>query len=292
MKFLRLNEFLDQKTKFVNLEVINEASVNATPDKDIKFGICITTYKIESGGRQNHMSTEKILSESLSSIKDQKWKNWKVYVVGDGYPEDEWDDLVSKMKSIIPTEKLFVENMKTPGERGKYEGEILHLTGGNTAANLAIRKMKSDGIKYFARMDHDDAWRADHLYTHAQAYTQFPEVIYCLTQARKKRVRGDEGSYMYFPDKDSVENEPNNYTLGLGGQCHSAMTWFMPATNYIKYRTWNEQKSSAPRRKECFPGDWDNTERIKQIVENDNNDHKMIYVPKLTVKYRNSEGKF
>jgi hypothetical protein len=117
-------------------------------------------------------------------------------------------------------------------------------------------------------------------------------VIYCLTQARKKRVKGDSGSYMYFPEKGKFPIEENNYTLGLGGQCHSAMTWKMEPLKYIKYRTWDKQKSTDPRRKECFPGDWDNTERIKRVVEDEKNDHQMIYVPKLTTKYRNSEGKF
>jgi hypothetical protein len=185
-----------------------------------------------------------------------------------------------------------MDNLKEPGERDKYKGSIPHLTGGNTAANAIISQMKKDGMKYFARLEHDDAWRADHLKTHAMAYTQFPDVIYALTQARKKRVRGESGSYMYFPDQGKYTNEENNYTLGLGGQCHSAMTWKMEPLKYIKYRTWDQQKSTKPRRSECFPGDWDNTERIKSIVEDENNSHKMIFVPKLTVKYRNSEGKF
>ena len=66
-------------------------------------------------------------------------------------------------ESIIPKGKLFCENRKEPGERGKYEGEIVHLTGGNTVANESIKQMKKDGIKLFARLDHDDAWNKDHL---------------------------------------------------------------------------------------------------------------------------------
>jgi hypothetical protein len=292
MSFLKYQEFLLESKGVFEIEAINEASLSATPDKKVKFGICITTYKIDSGGRQKYMSTEKVLRESLQSIKDQSWSEWKVYIMGDGYPEDEWPEIEKLAKSIIPKEKLWMDNMKTPGERDKYEGSIPHLTGGNTAANRIIDQMKSDGVKYFARLDHDDAWRADHLKTHAQAYTQFPDVVYCLTQARKKRTSSNGGSYMYLPEKGKYVTEENNYTLGLGGQCHSAMTWAMEPLKYIKYRTWDKQKTTQPKRNECFPGDWDNTERIKRIVEDEGNDHKMVYVPKLTVKYRNSEGKF
>jgi hypothetical protein len=293
MEFLKYKNFvLNEQTKLVNLETINEAALTATPDKGVKFGICITTYKIDSGGRQNHMSTEKVLRECLESVKAQSWPEWKVYIMGDAYPQEEWPEIEKLAASIVPKDKLWMDNLKTPGERDKYDGSIPHLTGGNTAANATIAQMKKDGIKYFARLDHDDAWKTDHLKTHATAYTQYPEVVYSLTQARKKRVKGDTGSYMYFPDKGTFENAENNYTLGLGGQCHSAMTWKMEPLKYIKYRTWDQQKATQPRRKECFPGDWDNTERIKRIVEDENNKHSMIYVPKLTVKYRNSEGKF
>lgn len=293
MEFLRFEDFrLNEQSKFVTFEAVNEAALTSAPDKKVKFGICITTYKIDSGGRQNHMTTEKVLKECLESIKGQSWPEWKVYLMGDAYPKEEWPEIEKLAESIIPKDKLWMGNLSTPGERDKYDGSIPHLTGGNTAANATIDQMKKDGVKYFARLDHDDAWKADHLKTHAQAYTQFPEVIYCLTQARKKRVKGDAGSYMYFPEQGKYTVEENNYTLGLGGQCHSAMTWSMEPLKYIKYRTWDKQKSTQPKRKECFPGDWDNTERIKRIVEDEGNDYKMIYVPKLTTKYRNSEGKF
>jgi hypothetical protein len=292
MEFLKYEDFLFEQTKFIDLQTINEAALTETPSKDIKFGICITTYKIDGGKRGNHMTTEKVLTDCLQSIKEQSFPGWKVYITGDGYPQEEWPEIEKLVGSIIPKDKLWMSNMKNPGERDKYEGSIPHLTGGNTAANINIDQMKKDGVKFFARMDHDDAWQKDHLKIHAQAYTQFPDVIYCLTQARKKRVKGDAGSYMYFPEKGKYGLEENNYTLGLGGQCHSAMTWNMEPLKYLKYRTWDKQKSTDPRRKECFPGDWDNTERIKRIVEDENNDHKMIFIPKLTTKYRNSEGKF
>ena len=296
--FKKFNEFLGESFTYttIDFDVINEALTDEV-DKKCKFGICMTTYKIggDDGGvqgRAGSMTTPKVLKDSLNSIKDQSFDNYKVYLMGDGYPEDEWPEIESLAKSIIPEGKLHLQNRKEPGERGKYEGQIVHLTGGNTVANDSITQMKRDGIKLFARLDHDDAWSKDHLKIHAQMYTQFPETALGLTRARKKRVKGDVGSYMYFPESDNAEVEYDNHTLGLGGQCHSGLTWDMSKVGYLKYRTWDQQKSTDPRRKECFPGDWDNTERIKRIVEDDGNKHKMVYAPKLTVKYRNSNGKF
>ena len=296
--FKKFNDFLGETFTYTQIpfDVINEALTDDC-SKDHKFGICMTTYKIggDDGGvqgRAGKMTTEGVLKDSLKSIKDQSYDNYKVYLMGDGYPEDEWPEIEKLAKSIIPNGKIHCENRKEPGERGKYEGQIVHLTGGNTVANESIKQMKKDGIKMFARLDHDDAWNKDHLKTHAQVYTQYPETALALTRARKKRVKGDTGSYMYFPESDNNDVEYNNYSLGLGGQCHSGMTWDMSKVGYMKYRTWDQQKSTKPRRSECFPGDWDNTERIKRIVEDEGNKHKMVYAPKLTVKYRNSNGKF
>jgi hypothetical protein len=88
MEFLKYEDFLFEQSKFVNLESIDEAALTSTPDKDIKFGVCITTYKIDAGGRQNYMSTEKVLTECLKSIKEQSFSGWKAYIMGDGYPQE------------------------------------------------------------------------------------------------------------------------------------------------------------------------------------------------------------
>ena len=298
--FKTFNKFLGETFTYehIDLDLINEGKLNEDVDNNIKFGVCTTTYKIGGddgpavAGRAGKMTTEKVLKDALESLKGQKYKNWKLYLIGDGYPKEDWPKIEELAKSIIPSEKLHIENMMPAGERGKFEGKIVHLTGGNTAANKAIEQMRKDGIKHYAKLDHDDAYRENHLQTHAQVYTQYPDTALALTQARKKRVKGDKGSYMYFPESTNYDPDYNNYTLGCGGQCHSGMTWDMSKVGYMKYRTWDKQKSTKPRRSECFPGDWDNTERIKRIVEDEGNKHKMVYAPKLTVKYRNSDGKF
>lgn len=125
MEFLKYEDFLFEQSKFIELQTINEASLTDSPSKDIKFGICITTYKIDEGKRGNHMTTEKVLSDCLQSIKEQSFPGWKVYVTGDGYPEDEWPEIEKLIGSIIPKDKLWMSNMKNPGERDKYEGSIV-----------------------------------------------------------------------------------------------------------------------------------------------------------------------
>ena len=183
MEFLKYDDYLFERSHHVQVDLITEASLTSSPSKDINFGVCITTYKIGEGThaaddrRKNHMTTPKVLEEALRSIKDQKFKNWKVYLIGDAYPKEEWPEIEKLAKSIVG-DNLFTHNLGKPGERDKWPSEIVHKTGGNTAANIAIAQMKSDGVSHFCRLDHDDAWKVDHLELHAKAYTQFPECIY------------------------------------------------------------------------------------------------------------------
>jgi len=296
MDFLKFNDYrLLEQSKFIDIQPINEAALSNEIDKGIKFGICITTYKIGEGShsadnrRKNNMTTPKVLGYAMETIKAQKFKNWKLYLIGDEYNKEEWPEIVELAESIVGKDNLYTYNLPKSGERGKWESVIVHKTGGCSAANHAIDAMKKDGMSHFCRLDHDDAWKANHLDVCAKAYTQYPEAIYVLTQARKKNA--NDGGYMYLPEgKGSIDY--NNHTLSLGQQCHSAMTWDLKKTNFIKYRNWDQQKKTAPKRSECFPGDWDNTERIKQIMSDSPDNNKMLYIPLLTTKYRNSDGKF
>ncbi len=296
MNFLKYGDFLFEKSKNISLKTINEAALTEKPSNDIKFGICITTYKIGEGShsadnrRKNNMTTPQVLKDAFESIKIQSFKNWKLFLIGDEYNKEEWPDIVKLANDILGKDNVFTHNLPKSGERGKWDSVIVHKTGGCKAANVAITEMKNDkSLTHFCRLDHDDAWKKDHLESHAKAYTQYPDSIYVLSQARKKNT--NDGGYMYLPDhKNSIEY--NNHTLSLGQQCHSAMSWSLPNTKYIKYRNWDDQKNSQPKRKECFPGDWDNSDRIKAIIDKESNPYKMVYIPKLTTKYRNGDGKF
>lgn len=294
MNFLNFENFITEKSKSINFLAINESTLTKLLDDKITFGICITTYKIGEGShsadnrRKNNMTTPQVLKYALESIKSQSFKNWKVFLIGDEYNKEEWPEIVELAKSIVG-EKLYTYNLPVSGERGKWESEIVHKTGGCAASNHAIKVMKTDKTTHFCKLDHDDAWKSNHLEVCAKAYTQFPDSIYVLTQARKKSTT--DGGYMYLPGhKNSADY--NNHTLSLGQQCHSAMTWDIKKTNYIKYRDWNQQKNTAPKRTDCIAGDWDNTDRISKMIDSDANPYKMIYIPLLTTKYRNGDGKF
>ena len=66
-----------------NFKILLEKNLGPNIDNDIKFGIVMATHDMNAGrankARAKHMNTPDVLREALSSIKNQKYKNWKIY---------------------------------------------------------------------------------------------------------------------------------------------------------------------------------------------------------------------
>ena len=107
MNVISYDDFLlVEKYMGPQFEILVEKNLNNEIDKKIKFGIVMATHKIsDSGaqtGRQKYMNTPALLRDSLGSIKDQKYDNYVVYLVGDAYDgDDEIKPYQKKNLSII-----------------------------------------------------------------------------------------------------------------------------------------------------------------------------------------------
>lgn len=123
----------------------------------MKFGVIIATYKRPDG------RTPFFLSRALRSINTQIHDDFLVLLIGDCYEDT---DEFQSLSLCVPTEKLYLENLKNAIERERYPdgGEALWATGGLNAMNRAIEVGLEKGIKYFCHLDHDDYWSPDHLY--------------------------------------------------------------------------------------------------------------------------------
>jgi len=120
----------------------------------MKITIKISTYQRADG------RTPEILTRALESIKSQTYQNYKVYLIGDKY--DNNDEFI-KLSTIIDKDKIYVENLTYAKEREKYTGLDLWCSGGVNANNHAIDKILSDGLNYICHLDHDDWWAPNHL---------------------------------------------------------------------------------------------------------------------------------
>lgn len=122
----------------------------------MKFGIVIATYKRPDG------RTPALLKRSLSSVLSQLHTDYKVLLIGDKYEDEEE---LRSVASMVPSEKLYLENLPYAAERERYPqgGAALWASGGLNAMNRAIEVGLEMGITHFCHLDHDDMWSPDHL---------------------------------------------------------------------------------------------------------------------------------
>jgi glycosyltransferase involved in cell wall biosynthesis len=123
----------------------------------MKIGIVIPTYQKIDG------TTPSLLTRALKSIKNQTHTDYKVFLIGDKYEND--NEFVELATSIIDTDKIYYENLPIAVEREKYPigSHQLWCAGGVNATNWGIEKSISEGINYICHLDHDDYWEPNHL---------------------------------------------------------------------------------------------------------------------------------
>lgn len=121
-----------------------------------RLAISIATYRRLDG------KTPFYLKRCLDSVFAQTHKDYKVFLVGDYYDnQQEWENIINNYHS----DKFYNINLPEPGERNKYKDNKVALwsAGGTKAFNFAIDKALEEGYSYIAHTDHDDTWRNDHL---------------------------------------------------------------------------------------------------------------------------------
>jgi glycosyltransferase involved in cell wall biosynthesis len=123
----------------------------------MKIGIVIPTYQKIDG------TTPSLLTRALNSIKNQTHTDYKVFLIGDKYEND--NEFVELATSIIDNDKIHYENLLIAVEREKYPigSHQLWCAGGVNATNWGIEKSISEGITYICHLDHDDYWEPTHL---------------------------------------------------------------------------------------------------------------------------------
>lgn len=119
-----------------------------------KLAIVIATYRRDDG------KSSELLHRTLESIKNQTYKNYKIFLIGDKY---EIPDEIDKIIKNLSLDKIYFENLPFAKEREKYSGEVLWSYGGVNAINHGIKKALSEGFDYICHLDHDDWWYENHL---------------------------------------------------------------------------------------------------------------------------------
>lgn len=236
-----------------------------------KYGIVVTTYK-----RKDNSSFQK-LKRSIQSIERQSLNDWKLYLIGDHYEDEQEFNTIS---SFLPKEKITAINLPFAEEResGKFQGQSLWCSAGANASNVGISKSIEEGCQIHCHLDDDDEWLPYHLQTLDIGYTNYPDSVFVYTNAfyvdRNKIAR-------LFPQ----ENVPqllryDNLPPRPEKLIHSSASWKLDKIPF-KHRNCIEQGR-------VFPGDADMWERINNHCKQ--NSLKTLYIPLTTVlKYDEAE---
>ena len=206
------------------------------------IAIKIPTYQ-RSDGR-----TPEVLTRALESIKSQTYQNYRVYLIGDKYEDN---DEFLRLASIIDPDKIYVENLPYAKEREKYTGHALWCTGGVNANNHAIDRILNDGIDYICHLDHDDWWEPNHLEEIAKAIDS-TDCGFILTKSYYR-------SYSHI--LPTLESSP--FFPRVGDLIHSAVCINFKRIN-LRYRDLIEEQGIQ------YVADGDMWERISEYMKLNN----------------------
>lgn len=139
----------------------------------MKIAIITATYK-----RGDNQSPN-IIKRAAESIMNQVHKDWKWFLIGDAYEDQEEFNTFS---NLIPSEKLYTENLEVSIEREMYSPGLdrWHVSG-ITPVNVGIQRALEQGFDYVAFLDHDDIWYPDHLQLLSEAIETY-KVPFLFTQ--------------------------------------------------------------------------------------------------------------
>lgn len=122
----------------------------------MKIAVVTATYQRGDG------NTPMVLKRAIESLKSQAHTDWKFFLIGDAY-EDK--DEFNSFSSLLPSKKIYTENLPISIEREKYPpGQDRWHVSGITPVNIGIQRALEQGFDYIALLDHDDIWYPDHLY--------------------------------------------------------------------------------------------------------------------------------
>lgn len=209
------------------------------------LGVTIHTYQRADG------QTPALLSRAIQSVVNQSYQNYKIFIVGDKYDNNqEFEDIINGFIEIA--DKIVYENLNFAHERDKYLGVnnlALWNSGGANALNHANNLAKFHGITKVCHLDHDDIWLPNHLglISKAIAEKNNPAFIHTLSQYLNNPV---------FPqaicDGNIVEHYPSYCNL-----IHSSI--FMDLEQvHLSYRDMFEVSNTI------FPSDGDLWNRIAE----------------------------
>ena len=214
-----------------------------------KFAIIISTYKKPDG------RTPELLTKTLQSVIDQTYTNWKVFLIGDKYEDD---DEFKKLASIIPTDKIkCVNRLDAIVERDTYPmpSQPLWCAGGGSSNRFGIDLALKEGYDFICYLNHDDWWDRNHLGNFNSVLLEHPDLFFLASRSHFRRVNN------ILP--------PHNQKAGIG--------YYPIPCRVVTSSTCIKFSETSVRSRDVFketgravPGDMDLWRRLSQFMKDNN----------------------
>ena len=281
--YLSNTDNFDKDKTFANFHSAKEYALTNKLAFDVKINPNIKVAVLtQSYYRRNGKSRENLLNV-FKMLENQKYKNFKLFLIGDNYqPKKEFDEICKLYKGDI-----FYEN-------NSYSCRELKLglrtnywtTGGVLAMKKGYEKIKEEGFDIVLMLDDDDKWFEEHVFNIVWGFSNYPNAAFIITKARYLKT--------YLPKTNVTHIDYNNYIARHGDSVRSA------SAHNIKY-IYEDQHSLIENIKVLLKKihknntDKDGSDityikpcdgQLLSIIGNNvrNGKYKMLYLPWITVQ--------
>jgi len=149
----------------------------------MKFAIVIATYQRADG------ATPELLTKTLDSVYNQIHKEFKVFLIGDCYTNN--NEFEQFSHAYFNKFELYTTNLKIAVERTKYKDNKRYKwnNGGVTACNTGVNQALNEGYTYICHLDHDDIWDKTHLILINDVIHKYKADFICTKSTHKTTSR-------------------------------------------------------------------------------------------------------
>ena len=182
-----------------------------TDPKEPKICVIMATYFRKNG------TTKTLLSRALRFLEAQTYKNFKLFLIGDHYDNnDEFEELCKSYKNDI-----YYKNNEQHYRCYKFPNRNTYWTiGGVLALKTGIEKATEEKYDYYFHLDEDDEWRDNHIQVVVDHIKHFPFADFILTKAKYQHT--------FLPRTDETNTFYNNYIPRGEDSVHASHIYRLP----------------------------------------------------------------
>ena len=239
--------------------------------KDPKVCVIIPTYFRKDG------STKNLLSRALKNLEAQTYKNFKVFVIGDHYDDnEEFEEICKTYKNNI-----FYKNNEEHYRCYDFPNKQTYWAiGGALALKTGIEKAIEEKFNFYFHLDDDDEWRDIHIQLVVDHIKKFPFSQFILTRAKYTNI--------FLPQTKQTKIFYNNYIPIGCDSVHASHIYSLPLLGNVVLDIINQNHIMANKinNKEICDADIPPTDatilnKINSMVTTKK--IKSLYIPVITV---------